>query len=154
MKKIILALAVVTFMTGITFVSCKSSTKEETESQEKIQNAKKNVQDAKDSLAVAKKEATAEEWKAFKNSGDSIIIKNEERISELKLKMKNTGKSIDAKYEKNIEVLEQKNKDLKVKMKTYKNNANEDWQSFKREFNHDMDELGQAFKDLTVNNKK
>jgi len=28
------------------------------------------------------------------------------------------------------------------------------WESFKREFNHDMDEIGQALKDLTVDNKK
>ena len=29
-----------------------------------------------------------------------------------------------------------------------------DWESFKREFSHDMDGLGQAINDLTVNNKK
>jgi hypothetical protein len=29
-----------------------------------------------------------------------------------------------------------------------------DWEKFKREFNHDMDELGKSLKDLTVNNKK
>jgi hypothetical protein len=39
-------------------------------------------------------------------------------------------------------------------MKAYKNDADSDWQSFKREFNHDMDELGNAFNNLTVNNKK
>jgi hypothetical protein len=39
-------------------------------------------------------------------------------------------------------------------MDTYKNDANSNWQSFKREFKHDTDELGQALKDFTVNNKK
>jgi len=29
----------------------------------------------------------------------------------------------------------------------------EEWETFKREFNHDMDELGKALKDLTVDNK-
>jgi hypothetical protein len=29
-----------------------------------------------------------------------------------------------------------------------------DWESFKREFNHDVDELGQALKDLTVDNEQ
>jgi DNA-directed RNA polymerase subunit N (RpoN/RPB10) len=28
-----------------------------------------------------------------------------------------------------------------------------DWEAFKREFNHDMEELGKALKDLTVDNK-
>ncbi|WP_395050221.1 peptidase M23 [Flavobacterium sp.] len=154
MKKSISTLAFLIFIAGTLMISCKSSTKEETESQEKVQDARENVQDAKDSLVVAKKAATAEEWKAFKNETDSVINDNKARIAELKLKMKKTDESIDAKYQKNIDILEQKNKDLKVKMDTYKNDANSDWQSFKREFNHDMDEIGQAFKDLTVDNKK
>lgn len=146
MKKIIFAFAVMTFIAGITLVSCKPATKEENE-------AKENAQEANQELIDVKKAATAEEWQAFKNSGDSLINKNEEKIAELKLKMKNTGKSIDAKYDKNIEILEQKNNDLKVKMETYKNDTKQDWQSFKSEFNHDMDELGQSLKDFTVDNK-
>jgi predicted RNase H-like nuclease (RuvC/YqgF family) len=153
MKKIIRNLLVVIFIAGSVLVSCKPSTKEENASQEKVQNAKENVQDAKDSLAVARKAATAEEWQAFKNQTDSIINENEIRIAELKLKMNKTSKSIDAKREKNIEALEQKNKDLKVKIETYKNSVDADWQSFKREFNHDVDEMGNALKDITTNNK-
>lgn len=154
MKKIIRNLVVVIFIAGIILISCKFSTKEESASQEKVQDAKENLQEAKDSLVAAKKSATVEEWQAFKGETESIINENEARIAELKLKMKKTGKSLDAKYEKNIEVLEQKNKNLKVKIETYKNDANADWQSFKREFNHDMNEIGQALKDLTIDNKK
>ena len=154
MKKTIFFLAITTIIVGTTVVGCKSTTKEEIESQEKVDVAEQNLKDAKDSLVVAKKEATAEEWQTFKNHTDSVISYNEAQIAELKLKMQKTGKSVDAKYQKNIDILEQKNKDLKVKVGTYKNDANSDWQSFKREFNHDMDEIGQAFKDLTVDNKK
>ena len=50
--------------------------------------------------------------------------------------------------------MEQKNKDLKVKMDAYKNDVSSDWQSFKREFKHDTDEIGKVLKDLTVDNKK
>jgi predicted RNase H-like nuclease (RuvC/YqgF family) len=154
MKKTIFTLVVATFIAGTVMISCKPSTKEGKESQDKVEVAKENVQDAKDSLAVAKKAATDEEWKAFKAQTDSVIKDNDARIAELKLKMKKTGKSIDAKYQKNIEILEQKNKDLKVKMDDYKNDVDSDWQSFKREFKHDTDEIGQALKDLTVDNKK
>lgn len=35
----------------------------------------------------------------------------------------------------------------------YKNDTSSDWKSFKEEYNRDMDELGQAFKNLTVDNK-
>ena len=154
MKKIIFILAVTTFIAGTVLVGCKSTTKEEIASQEKVDDAEQNLEDAKDSLVVAKKAATAEEWQTFKNQTDSVISYNEAQIADLKLKMQKTGKTVDAKYQKNIDILEQKNKNLKVKIDTYKNDANTDWQSFKREFNHDMDEIGKAFKDLTVDNKK
>lgn len=154
MKKIIFTLAVTAFMTVTILVSCKPSTNEEMALEDRVEEAKEDVREAKDSLAVARKEATAEEWNTFKSQTDSVINYNEARIAELKLKMKKTGKSIDAKYKENIDILEQKNRDLKAKTATYKNDRSADWQSFKREFNHDMDEIGQALKDLTVDNKK
>lgn len=154
MKKTVLIFAIATIIGGSFMISCKSSTKEEKESQEKVVEAKEDVQQAKDSLKVAKKEANAEELKAFKKETDSVINTNKAKIDVLKSKMKKTGESIDATYQKNITDLEQKNKALKIKMETYKNDANSDWQSFKREFKHDLDEIGQAFKDLTVDNEK
>lgn len=154
MKKSILTLVVIACLAGTSLISCKPSTKEEKESQEKVVEAKENVQDAKDSLRVAKKAATDEEWKSFKKQADSIVTDNEAQIAELKLRMKKTGKSLDAKYQKNIETLEQKNQDIKLKIDTYQNDANSDWQSFKREFKHDLDGMGKAFKDLTVDNNK
>ena len=154
MKKTIFFLAITTFIAGTVLVSCKSSTKEEIESRDKVDVAEQNLKDAKDSLVMAKKAATAEEWQSFKDQKDSVISYNEAKIAELKLKMQNAGKSVDAKYQKNIDLLEQRNKDLKIKGDTYKNDANSNWQSFKREFKHDMDEIGQAFKDVAVDNKK
>ena len=154
MKKSIFTLAVITCIVGTVMISCKPSTKEEKESQVKVEIARDNLEYAKDSLDMAKKEATEEEWKAFKNSGDSIIRINNLRIAGLKMKMKNTGNAIDVKYQKNIDAMEQKNKDLKVKMDAYKNDVSSDWQSFKREFKHDTDEIGKVLKDLTVDNKK
>ena len=154
MKKLIFTLTVVTCIAGALLVSCKPSTTEEKESQEKVEIARDNLEDAKDTLAVAREEATEQELKAFRNSGDSIIRINNLKIAGLKLKMKETGQSIDATYQKNIEILEQKKENLQVKMDTFKNDAKSDWQSFKREFKHDTDELGKALKVLTVNNKK
>lgn len=154
MKKSILISTIVACIAGTLFVSCKPSTTEEKESQEQVDIARDNLNDAKDSLAVARKEATEKELEAFRNSGDSIIGINNLKIARLKLKMKETGKSIDATYQKNIDILEQKNQDLQVKMDTFKNDANSDWQSFKREVQHDTDEIGKALKDLTINNKK
>lgn len=137
MKKSIFILAISTCFAGTVVISCKPVTKEGKEAQEKVELARDNVKDARDSLNVAKKEAFEEEWMAFKNSGDSIIKINDSRIAELKRRMKNSEKSIDAEYQKSIVVLEQKNKDFKVKMDVYKNDVNSNWQSFKREFTRD-----------------
>jgi hypothetical protein len=154
MKKSIFTLAIVTGIAGTLIMSCKPATKEEKESQEKVEVARENVQDAKDTLAMAKQAATEEEWIAFKKSNDSIIRVNDLRIAALKLKIKNTGNNIDSTYQKKVYVMEVRNKNLKVKMDAYKNDINSDWQSFKREFKHDTDEIGKALKDLTVDNKK
>ncbi len=66
--------------------------------------------------------------------------------------MKKPGKTFDDLYKQRIERLEQKIADLKTRMNEYEKNQT-GWESFKREFNHDMDELGSALKDLTVDNK-
>lgn len=153
MKKGIFTIAIAMIIVTTVLMSCKPSNREEVALEDKVQEAKENVDIVKDSLVEARKAATAEEWQSFKNEADSIINVNDARIAELKLKMKKTGKSIDTQYEKNIDALEHKNKDLKAKIKTYKNDADADWQSFKSEFNHDMTEIGQALKNITVDNK-
>ncbi len=154
MKKTIFTLAFATLIASIVIIGCKPSTKEGEESQQKVQDANEKVEDAKDNLTMAKKGATAEEWKAFQDNTDSIINENEIQITELKSRMKKAGKSIDANYTKNINLLEVKNKELKARMDTYKNDINSDWQSFKHKFKHDKDELGQELRDLTFEKTK
>lgn len=153
MKKTIYTLALTTFIAGSALVGCQTSTQKEQEAKDKISAAQGDVQDAKEELMEARKEATSEEWHTFKNKTLAKVNENETRIAELKVKMKKTGSSIDAIYAKKIEELEQKNKDIEAKVTTYKNDRSSDWESFKREYNHDMDELGDALKDMTVNNK-
>lgn len=134
------------FVAIVLMVSCKPSAKEE--------QAQEKVNEAKVELAIAKEEANQEEWQNFKNDMDATIDRNDARIEELKLEMKNSGESANTEYNRRINVLRDKNDTLKVRMKSYKNDANSDWKSFKSEFNHDMDELGKALKDFTVKNKK
>ncbi len=142
------------FATGITLTSCQSSAQKADNAQTKVEDAKADLKDAqKDANAAAQKAANAEEWKAFKNETEIKIKDNETLVAELKAKKKSTGKALDATYIKSIEALEQRNKDLNARLVAY-DKGQSDWESFKREFNHDMDELGQAFKDLSVNNKK
>lgn len=146
MKKLLFIPIVAIFSAATLFVSCKPSAKEEA--------AKENVEEAKEDLAEARQEANEEEWQSFKNEMNAVIDKNDARIAELKKDMKKTGQKADAEYDRKIDALKAKNDSLKVKMEGYKNDANSDWQSFKTEFNHDMEGLGDALNNLTVNNKK
>lgn len=135
------------------FTGCQSSADKLEAANQNVEKEKQDLQEAqKDANAVAVKVANAEEWAAFKTESEVKIKDNQIRIDELKVKMSKPGKTFDAMYAKNIENLEQKNKDLKARIGAYEANQS-DWDSFKREFNHDMDELGQALRDLTVNNK-
>jgi hypothetical protein len=67
--------------------------------------------------------------------------------------MKKAGVTADVVYAQKVEYLEQQNHNLKVKMDNY-DKTHSDWETFKNEFNHDVNELGQALKDFTINNKK
>lgn len=151
-KYIIFALALSSL--GVLSTGCQSSS-------EKVDDAKANVAEAKEELKEVVKDANAEmaraanaeEWRVFKNETELAIKDTENRIAEIRTKMKSSGKNMDAVYSKKIDNLEESIKDLKSRVYVYETNQS-DWASFKREFNHDMDELGQALKDLTVNNKK
>jgi hypothetical protein len=67
--------------------------------------------------------------------------------------MNKPGEILDPLYSKRITTLEQQNKDLRVKLYAYEKSQS-NWESFKREFNSDMDAIGEAFKNLTVDNKR
>ena len=154
MKKLIFTLAVATtFMAGTIFTSCESSYNKDGENQGMMNETKEDMQEMhNDKNADMPKMATADEWKTFKLESELEINNNEIRVKELTEKMNKPGTILDPLYAKKIENIEQKNKDLKAKLVAYETNQS-DWEKFKREFNHDMDELGKAFKDLTVDNK-
>ncbi|MCB9299558.1 MAG: hypothetical protein H6566_02855 [Lewinellaceae bacterium] len=149
MKKIIFILVVATtFIAGIAITGCQSSTQKEEEG-----TGMMNDNDTQEGMNPMHEMNNTEEWEVFKSESEAKIKDIEIRIAELKVQMDKKGTALDEIYAKRIDTLEQKVKDLKKKMENF-DNGQSDWESFKREFNHDMDELGQAFKDLTVNNEK
>jgi cell shape-determining protein MreC len=128
------------------FSGCESSSK-------KVDNAQNDVTKANEALDEANAEYLAD-IEVYRKEKTDLIAFNDSSIVALKSKIAKEKKEVKADYEKKIAELEQKNRDLKTKMGEYKDEGKERWESFKREFNHDMEELGIALKDLTVNNKK
>ena len=154
MKKLFFTLAVASLMAGTTFTGCKSPGEKEAEAKENVQDAKEDLKEVRnDANEDAQKLASAEEWKTFRIENEEKISKNETRIAELKEKLMKPGKILDPVYEKRIDMLEARNKELEEKMDAYEKSQS-NWESFKSEFKHDMDELGQSLKDFTVDNKK
>lgn len=150
MKKTILTLAIATLFVGGLITACQSS-------ESKVENAEDNVMNAEEELDDANMElnqARRDSIQLWKEETVSKISANEQSIVELKSKIAIQKKENKAKYEERVAVLEQKNADLKRKLGEFTDDGKSDWQMFKDEFNRDLDELGRAFKDLTVKNNK
>lgn len=142
------------FLTGIIITGCRSAAEKVEAAEIKVQRAQQKLSEIQNSAQGKEhKSVTVENWEMFMSEYEAKIKNNEIRISELKAKMNRPGKTLDVIYEKRINVLEQQNNALNIKIEAYKENQS-DWASFKREFNHDLAELGKALKDLTVSNKE
>lgn len=141
-------------MASPVFTGCESAAKKSADANETLKDAKSDLKNAEsDAAQAAQKASDAADWKLFKTATEAKIMTNENLIAQLKDKKKSAGKALNPGYTKSIEELEQKNKDLKARMEAYEKGQT-NWQSFKSEFNSDMDALGKALSDLTVDNKK
>jgi len=155
MKKTIIILAVTAaFMAEAVFSGCQSADQKIAEAKEKVQDANQDLKlEQNKANTAAQKTANAEAWKALKSEWEAAIKSNEIIIADLKAEIKKPGKIFDGMFEKSINELEQKNKEMKIRIDAY-DKSQSDWESFKREFTHDMDGIGTALKNLTVNNKR
>jgi hypothetical protein len=155
MKKIILFSALlIPLMAVIIFTVVWSSTQKQKTSQTKVEYANKDfIAEQEDANAAAQVAATPEEWITFRSESELKIRDNEIRITEINVKTKKPGEISDALYENKIAILELQNKDMKAKLEAYEK-IQSNWGAFKREFNHDINAIGEALKDLTLDDKK
>ena len=119
----------------------------------KAADARKEVASAKKDLKEAKIDSAAD-FQKFKKEAEIRIQENQVKIAELKTKKSSESKEVKEKYDKKVSTLEKKNNELKNKIKNSDDTKTSMWTSFKREFNHDMEELGHAFKDIGIDNTK
>ncbi len=144
MKKNLLILTLPLLMCGFLLTACQSDSQKDQAAQDK------QLQQTNDSL---KQVVSADEWKMFRINAQTKIDNNEIRIAQLKEEIKKSGsRNLNEQYEKKIDQLEEQNKALKARIDGY-DKRESTWESFKREFNHDMDGLVQSLKDFTVDNK-
>lgn len=146
MKKSIFIIASATLISGLVLTSCSTSS-------EKVENAEQGVTEANNALENANQEYLTD-MENYRTETTTKIAANNQSIADFNIRIDKEKKEVKADYQKKIAALEQKNSDMKKRMDDYKANGKEQWETFKTEFSRDMDELGQAFKDLTVKNVK
>jgi DNA anti-recombination protein RmuC len=149
MNRPILLIALAAFMTTGLFQSCNQSSSNRIDRQEdKLLDEKQDVEEASQDLNQAVRDSVRE----FKLEAQNQISENNRKIDDLKEKIANGKKSARDKYEGTISDLERKNKELQKRLDEFNAETADNWTSFKREFSHDMDELGNSLKDITVDN--
>ncbi len=144
MKKSILAIAATTFITAAIVTSCNTAS-------QKVKNAEENVIEANKDLDKAN-EDYLNDVEVYKVLTAEKIKANNEAIADFKLKIENEKKDVKEDHNRKLQELEQRNIELKKSLGEYKLDGKEKWEIFKAEFNHDMDELGKAFKDFSIKN--
>ncbi len=150
MYKSLFTLALALPLAGFMITGCQQS-------DSKVEKARKKLQDAEEQVVVANQELNQtlnDSIQLFKMESGELIISYEKSIAELKLKLENEKEENKIIMEKKLALLEQKSEDLKIKLQEYEEEGTDKWTSFKNEFNHDLEQLGTALKDLTVDNIK
>lgn len=143
MKIKILTLVVIGFMASVVLMGFQST-------------GGKNNQGTKESTGVTKPDSQAvkttysDQWQQFKSESEQKIQDNEKSIAAFKEKMKESGTKMEAKYNKEIAKLEKANRRMKRKLEEYKDAGKSAWADFKTRFSNDMDKIGKAVKDLTI----
>jgi peptidoglycan hydrolase CwlO-like protein len=146
MRKTLKTLGLAFLVTGGLLTSCNSSSEKKSEqNSDTMEQAEQAMEDAKRGIQ--------EEWEKFRSESESWVKKNEDRISEMREKGK-SDKTFKEKYKEAVDDLEKKNESLKARLNDARTDTRENWQEFKREWDHDMESLQEAFNDLGKNNAK
>ncbi len=153
MKKSIVVLGVSAVVAATLLMSCNNAAKNVDDAQENVAEAENDMAEAQDDLAIANAEYLAD-VENYKLETEARVERNNAMIAELRAKKVYAKNQTKEAYEKAIADLEQKNLDLQIKMRDYKADGKDSWESFKAEFSHDMEEVENGFKSIGNNDVK
>lgn len=141
-KNILKHLTVTGFVNSTDLSNCEILENELNQAKDKLKRAKKEVKDAKYKLNMALAETInkIESKKKEIKETQSNLINDSETHSVLNIE------KIKLKYDEAIVGLELKKNKIKKEIEEYKIEGAENWDSFKHKLNHELEELGTAFK--------
>jgi len=164
MKKITGILA--GFAMAILISSCNDASKKDmSDASQKIKEANTDMKEAIIVTNDSVKAAAVSNWKTFKNESDSAIVGMEREGTTLEEKIAKANSKEKGKLKADLNNTKEKLHALKIKLQQRNIEFENDTekfnetiasknQSFEREFKHDINELGTAFKDLFKDNVK
>jgi DNA anti-recombination protein RmuC len=120
--------------------------------EKKVETAEINVMEARQDLQQARIDST--EYMKYKADAEVKLKENKSKISELKATMNTEGKETQTQYAKMINELDQKNSEMEHRIKEFNSDSKENWETFKFDFNKQMDELGKSISETAEKNMK
>lgn len=147
-------------MLGLMILIVMSSTNGFSQTNKKTDKARKNVKKAQHNLADAKQDLhqarldSTEDFIQFKKEAQEKIAANDREIELLSEKKWDNKSEYQKMYDQEIFDLKKRNRVLQQKIDVSQATMPSKWSAFKKEFSHDMSELGKAIKNTTVNSKK
>jgi hypothetical protein len=154
MKKSFLILVASTCMLGAVLTGCNSPSAQKVENaEEKVENAEQKTENAQQDLNAAN-EAYKADIEAYKSEQANRIAANNKAMADFKARKDYEKMMAKAEYKEKMAALEAKNADMQLKLDNFQDEGATKWDKFKEEFNHDMDAIGDGFKDLSKDNVK
>ena len=136
-------LTTVLLIAGSVLTGCDKNRDNKADAKEEVQKANQALLDAQTQYE--------KEWQQFKSDADLKISNNEKRIDEFKAEIKKTGAKFKAKYSNKVLTLEQKNIELKKMLNDFHYEGKESWETFKHDFNNNVDSVETALGELFSN---
>lgn len=127
---------------NITFLSCTNTIKK---------NERGAMEQERADIEQKNNELQAD-IKEYKRINNEYINANNNKIVEFRAKINSWRQEDRSDYLKKINDLEQKNLDIKTKLDNFRDDGEVNWGIFKSEFNNEIKELNQTFKEFTTAN--
>lgn len=96
---------------------------------------------------------TAEET-TFKQHEETLIKENDKKIAELKEKIKKEKREAKRGYDEQLDTLKAENSRMETRLDKLGQETRSDWETFKYNFNRDMDSLGSSISRFAERNMK
>jgi hypothetical protein len=115
-----------------------------------------NMNDAAVETDAAVDDAAAD-WRTerdeYRAEANRRIERNDEELERMRVELKSKKAEARRDYEEEIAELDSRNERMKARIAENKDDSREGWNNFKREFDHDMEDLGNSISNVFKDNK-